>query len=121
MSTYAFGPILLQNGELSEYMLRDEYYTYHEPRLAMGMIAPWHYYILCVEGRMGESGRSKGVYMNWLADNMKEHGVQEALNLDGGGTACLMFMGRKINKSANSTRSVGSMSGFGISERLMAP
>ena len=119
--TYAFGPTLLRDGELSEYMLREEYYSYREPRMAMGMIAPWHYYVLCVEGRMGDSGRSKGVYLNWLADNMKEHGVQEAINLDGGGTACLMFMGKKINKSANSTRSVGSMSGFGISEQILIP
>lgn len=121
VSTYAFGPILLQNGELSEYMLRDEYYSYREPRLAMGMIEPWHYYVLCVEGRMGDSGRSKGVFMNWLADNMQAHGVQEAINLDGGGTACLMFMGKKINKSANSTRTVGSMTGFGISEQILKP
>ena len=113
--TYAFGPTLLRDGELSEYMLREEYYSYREPRMAMGMIEPWHYYVLCVEGRMGDSGRSKGVYLNWLADNMKEHGVQEAINLDGGGTACLMFMGKKINKSANSTRTVGSMTGFGVS------
>ena len=120
MSTYAFGPTLLRDGELSEYMLRDEYYSYREPRLAMGMIEPWHYYVLCVEGRMADS-RSKGVYLNWLADNMKEHGVQEAINLDGGGTACLMFMGKKINHSANSTRSVGSMSGFGLSEQIMVP
>ena len=117
VSTYAFGPILVQNGELSEYMLRDEYYTYREPRMAMGMIEPWHYYVLCVEGRMADT-RSKGVYLNWLADNMVEHGVQEAINLDGGGTACLMFMGKKINKSANSTRSVGSMTGFGVSETV---
>ena len=120
VSTYAFGPTLLRDGELSEYMLRDEYYSYREPRLAMGMIEPWHYYVLCVEGRMADS-RSKGVYLNWLADNMKEHGVQEAINLDGGGTACLMFMGKKINHSANSTRSVGSMSGFGLSEQIMVP
>ena len=120
VSTYAFGPILLQDGSLSEYMLRDEYYSYREPRMAMGMIAPYHYYVLCVEGRMADT-RSKGVYLNWLAENMQAHGVREAINLDGGGTACLMFMGKKINKSANSTRTVGSMTGFGISEQVMAP
>ena len=65
---------------------------------------------------MGDSGRSKGVYLNWLAENMREHGVKEGINLDGGGTACLMFLGKKINHSANSTRSVGSMSGFGITQ-----
>ncbi|MBR6185063.1 MAG: phosphodiester glycosidase family protein [Clostridia bacterium] len=115
VSTYAFGPILIQNGALSDYMTLDEYYTYREPRMALGMIAPYHYYILCVEGRMADT-RSKGVYLTWLADNMLEHGVQEALNLDGGGTAALMFLGKKINHSANSTRAVGSMTGFGVTQ-----
>ena len=117
VNTYAFGPILIQNGELSDYMLLDEYYTYREPRMALGMIEPFHYYLLCVEGRMADT-RSKGVYLTWLADNMLEHGVQEALNLDGGGTAALMFMGKKINHSSNSTRAVGSMTGFGVSDSV---
>ena len=114
--TYAFGPILVQNGELSEYMLRKEYYTYREPRIALGMIAPYHYYLLCAEGRM--SDRSKGVYLTWLADNMLAHGVVEGMNLDGGGTAALMFMGEKINKSPNSTRVVTSLTGFGVSSQV---
>lgn len=113
-STYAFGPALIKDGKLTEYMLRDEYYTYREPRLAMGMIAPYHYFILCVEGRMEE--RSVGVYLTWLADKMLEKGVTEALNLDGGGTAILTFMGQRVNKTANSTRTVGSMTGFGVSD-----
>ena len=119
VNTYAFGPVLIRDGQLSDYMNLDNYYTYREPRMALGMIAPYHYYILCVEGRMADS-RSKGVYLTWLADNMLEHGVQEALNLDGGGTAALMFMGKKINHSSNSTRAVGSMTGFGVSELVNA-
>ncbi len=112
-STYSFGPALISNGELTEYMLRD-YYAYHEPRMALGMIEPYHYMVLCVEGRM--DNRSKGVYLNWLANKMLEKGVTEALNLDGGGTACLMFMGERINKTANSIRPVGSITGFGTSD-----
>ncbi len=113
-TTYAFGPALIRDGELTEYMLRKEFYTYHEPRMAIGMIAPYHYFILCVEGRMEE--RSKGVFLTWLADKMLEKGVTEALNLDGGGTAILTFMGKRINKTANSVRPVGSMTGFGVSD-----
>ncbi|MBQ9265366.1 MAG: phosphodiester glycosidase family protein [Clostridia bacterium] len=115
--TFSFGPILVQDGKLSEYMLRDEYYTYKEPRMALGMIAPYHYMVLCVEGRMTEQNNS-GAYLTWLADKMIEKGAIEALNLDGGGTACLLFMGEKINKSANSTRSVYSLIGFGNSEQV---
>ena len=118
--TFSFGPILVQNGEKSEYMLRKDYYTYHEPRMALGMIAPYHYFVLCVEGRMADQDNS-GAYLTWLADKMLEKGVQEGLNLDGGGTAALVFMGQKINKSANSTRSVYSMIGFGNSQQVPAP
>lgn len=115
--TFSFGPILVQNGQLSEYMLRKEYYSYKEPRMALGMIAPYHYFVLCVEGRMTEENNS-GAYLTWLAEKMMEKGVTEAMNLDGGGTACLLFMGEKINKSANSTRSVYSLIGFGTSEQV---
>lgn len=115
-NTYAFGPVLIQNGELSEYMLRDEYYSYHEPRMAMGMIEPYHYFILCVEGRL--ENRSKGVYLNWVAEKMLEKGVVEALNLDGGGTAVLTFMGQRVNRTGSGIRSVGSMTGFGVSDQV---
>ena len=113
-TTYAFGPALVKNGELTEYMLRKEYYTYHEPRMAMGMIEPYHYIILCVEGRMDD--RSQGVYLTWLADKMIEKGAVEALNLDGGGTSILTFMGVRLNKKSDSVRPVGSMTGFGVSD-----
>ena len=111
---YSFGPILIREGQLSEYMLRDEYYTYREPRCALGMIAPYHYYLLVAKGRTDDS---KGAYLTWLADNMLSHGVTEALNLDGGGTAALMFMGEILNKkSATGLRQVTGISGFGVSD-----
>ena len=47
---------------------------------------------------------------------MLEKGVVEALNLDGGGTTALVFMGEMLNKSDKSPRSVGSMIGFGMME-----
>ena len=115
--TFSFGPILVQDGKLSEYMQRKDYYHYREPRMALGMIEPYHYLVLCVEGRMPEQNNT-GAYLTWLADRMLEKGVQEGMNLDGGGTACLLFMGQKINRSANSTRSVYSLIGFGTSEQV---
>ena len=114
VNTYAFGPILIQNGELSEYMLRSEYYSYREPRCAIGMIAPYHYYLLVVKGRTSDSD---GVYLNWLADNMLDHGVVEGINLDGGGTTALVFMGNIMNwRSVKELRQTTSITGFGVSE-----
>ena len=111
--TYAFGPILVENGQLSEYMLRDEYYTYREPRCAIGMVEPHHYFLLVAKGRCPDSN---GVYLTWLADKMIEKGVTEALNLDGGGTVALMFMGEMLYKGATPTRSTTSITGFGTSD-----
>lgn len=114
VSTYAFGPILIQNGELSKYMLLDSYYTYREPRCAIGMIEPYHYYLLVVKGR---SADSKGAYLTWLADNMLSHGVVEGMNLDGGGTAALVFMGKILNwTSEKELRQTTSITGFGVSD-----
>jgi len=115
-STYSFGPALIRDGKVTEAVIRDKYH-YREPRMALGMIAPYHYYVLCVEGRLD---RSRGTYLPWLAENMLEKGVQEALNLDGGGTAILVFMGRRVNQSGVSTRSLGSMTGFGTSPQVPA-
>lgn len=115
VSTYAFGPILISEGQLSEYMLRAEYYSYREPRCAIGMIAPYHYVLIVVNGR---NEAAKGQYLNWVADRMLELGVVEALNLDGGGTTALMFMGTRINRTGSDIRQVSGISGFGYSEKV---
>ncbi len=116
VNTYAFGPILIQNGELSEYMQRSEYYSYREPRCAIGMIEPYHYFLLVVKGRTSDSD---GVYLNWLADKMLDHGVVEGINLDGGGTTALVFMGQILNwSSVKELRATTSITGFGTSEQV---
>ena len=112
--TFAFGPILVSEGKLGPHMLETDYYYYREPRCAIGMIAPNHYIILTVTGRTDDS---RGERFNWLAERMIALGATEALNLDGGGTAALLFMGDMINKSNTSKtiRGVGSLIGFGTS------
>ena len=49
---------------------------------------------------------------------MIELGVVEAVNLDGGGTAALMFMGEVLNRSSRNLRSVNSLIGFGQSAQI---
>ena len=41
-----------------------------------------------------------------------------AINLDGGGTTALMFMGKMLNKGTANVRSVTSISGFGVSDQV---
>ena len=116
-NVFAFGPALVMDGEIPEYILDEKYYPYHEPRLAIGMIEPYHYIILCVEGR--DDG-SKGARCSWMAQTMQELGCVEALNLDGGGTAAMMFMGEVLNRSTKSMRSINSLIVFGQSELVGA-
>ncbi len=122
---YSFGPWLISEGEINPEVLDEKYYPYNEPRVAMGMIEPWHYIIVIVRGRPddGTSGLYyAGVHLDWLAEKMKELGCREALNLDGGGTAAMLFNGEVIMSGAVKKskgeiiphlRSVGSLITFG--------
>lgn len=117
---FAFGPILVKDGQLGPHMQDDSYYHYREPRCALGMIAPNHYIILTVRGRADDS---RGAYLIWLAERILMLGAKEALNLDGGGSVALVFMGKIIDKpevSAKNIRRVGSLIGFGSSESVPA-
>ncbi len=112
--TYAFGPILVRDGQLAEGLLEKGRYTDRAPRIALGMIEPYHYYLVAAKG---QSDDSQGVTVPWMAQRMLEAGVQEALNLDGGGTATLMFMGKLLNRrNAVNLREMTSISGFGTSD-----
>ena len=51
--------------------------------------------------------------MDWLAERMYALGAVEALNLDGGGTVALVFMGEILNKTTKNLRNVTSIIGFG--------
>ncbi len=112
-NVFAFGPVLVSEGKTTAYVMDEDYYPYNEPRMAIGMVEPYHYIIVAAVGR-DES--SVGVTPAWLAQKMLDLGCTEALNLDGGGTAALMFMGEVLNRSTKNMRSVNSLIGFGQNE-----
>ena len=112
----SFGPYLVRGGEINPNL--EGRYKNKEPRVAFGMIEPYHYVCVVVEGR---HNKSKGTGLEWLADKMKQLGAVEALNLDGGQTAALVFMGEKINTTGKfgakaNIRNLSGMLGVGISE-----
>jgi len=117
----SFGPWLLSGGEINPRLLTGTYMHYHEPRCALGMIEPGHYVVITVDGRYDGAA---GAYIEWLALRMQEIGVTEAINLDGGGTTAMVFMGRQISQVSYSksdgshTRKVTSLLGFGTSEAV---
>ncbi len=112
---FAFGPILIRDGEVNETLGKKN--NYLEPRCAFGMIEPNHYVSIIAEGR---HSKSEGTGLDWIARRMKEMGVTQALNLDGGQTAALVFMGEKINTTGKfgpkaSIRSLSGMISLGVS------
>ncbi len=112
LDVVSFGPILIRDGVMDSRLQKG--YADHEPRCAIGMITPYHYFGIVVEGRSDESA---GCGLKRIAQRMLEVGVTEALNLDGGQTAAMLFMGKQINRtgkfgSKSSPRSVSGVLGI---------
>ena len=94
VSTFAFGPILVRNGEVCN-DLKNWRTTDRAPRMALGICPDGTVIALDVLGRRKDA---VGVTTPWLAEKLVELGVSEAINLDGGNTTCMIFMGDVINR-----------------------
>ncbi|MBR4711278.1 MAG: phosphodiester glycosidase family protein [Clostridia bacterium] len=111
VTTYAFGPILVRDGGICEDL--DKWSaTNRDPRMAIGMTADGTILLVDVLGRRSDAA---GGTFPWLAAVMRELGAVEALNLDGGNTTCMIFMGDMINRTVTvkkkDIRSVNSLIG----------
>ena len=96
---FCFGPKLFYNGEvLSDFSFSHINSTH--PRTAIGMVDPYHYFFVVVDGR---SSDSKGMTLDDLAQVMYDLGCSVAYNLDGGGSSSMVFMGELINKPEGDT------------------
>ena len=88
-NAFTFGPVLVKGGEK---LTMDTGYGYNpngrEPRAAIGQTGPLSYVLVVAEGR---SEDSKGATHQELADFMYDLGCIEAFNLDGGGSASMIF------------------------------
>lgn len=92
----SFGPIFIQDGRWKQILC--EYRDHLEPRAAIGSLGENHYLAVFVEGRMAES---KGCSLNALQQLMYIRGCRDAMNMDGGRTACMFFMGKQIGYVGN--------------------
>lgn len=95
VNVYSFGPWLIRDGDINE-VVYDNYKSL-EPRHALGMIAPGHYFVLSIQGR---TKFSEGTTLQRAAEILKSRGVTQALNLDGGNTMALVFHGQILNEPA---------------------
>lgn len=93
---FTFGPALVEEGKPSV-TSADEVYTLNasNPRTAIGIVDELHYIFIVSDGRTSES---VGLSLLQLAELMVELGVTTGYNLDGGGSATMVFNGRIVNK-----------------------
>ena len=103
VNAFTFGPALVKDGET---LKTSKDYAYNpngkEPRAAIGQLDHLSYVMVIAEGR----GESQGVTHQALADFMGSLGCRDAFNLDGGGSATMIFNGNYYNTLGGSPRSM---------------
>ena len=95
------GPVLLQNGEIEitnneELKFAGKAIEDKHPRTAMGYTKDNKLIILVIEGR--NPGKAEGATLTQEAQIFKDLGCWEALNLDGGGSSCMLVNGKETIK-----------------------
>jgi hypothetical protein len=106
-----FGPVLVQNGEIVSGLRKNE----RHPRIIFGYCEPGHYIIVAVDGR---TRKSIGVTEQEMAELMYDLGCKEAMNLDGGNSAVMLFMGKTINTPSGKDRDGDGIGGRNIIDML---
>lgn len=102
-NTLSFGPTLVRGGDVVDGIDQVEVDTNvgnhsiqgDQPRTAVGVIGTNHLILVVVDGR--SPGYSAGVTMPELARIMQDLGATTAYNLDGGGSATMVFGGELVN------------------------
>ncbi len=98
----SFGPILVEDGEISKYSRGD--YIVGEPtdnyaRSAIGQLGKLHYLLCTVDGGTSSMGKYReGITVNDLALMMKNMGCEKAYTMDGGQTATMTVNGNIFNR-----------------------
>lgn len=92
------GPVLLQNGDIQitnnqEIKFAGKAIDDKHPRTAMGYTADNKLILMVTEGRF--PGKAEGATLTQEAKMLKDIGCVEALNLDGGGSSCLLINGKQ--------------------------
>ena len=100
------GPVLIQNRGIAisnneELLFAGNAKFDKHPRTAMGYTADGYLIILVVEGR--NAGVAEGANLLQLANMLKDIGCVEALNLDGGGSSCMLVNGKETIKPSDKT------------------
>jgi len=98
------GPVLLQNGEIRITNNEEEKFTGKaindkHPRTAIGYTSDQKLIILVVQGRF--PGIAEGATLTDVAEILQDLQCNEALNLDGGGSSCLLINGKQTIQTSD--------------------
>ncbi len=96
---FSFGPVLVSDGVVNEAAGQHRLSRRNNPRTGLGMIEPGHYIVIVVDGRQPDY--SVGMLLDEFAQLFVDHGCKVAYNLDGGVSACMVFMGEQLNRHGN--------------------
>lgn len=100
------GPVLVQDGEIKitneeEVKFTGKAINDKHPRTCMGYTKDGYLIIMAIQGRF--PGIADGATLKQEAQLMVELGCVEALNLDGGGSSCLLVNGKETIKPSDKT------------------
>lgn len=97
---WSFGPSLLdENGKARDSFEVNLGIRYPNPRSAMGYYEPGHYCFVVADGR--QPGYSDGMTLEELAGVFEELGCASAYNLDGGGSAVMVYDHERYSRQSN--------------------
>ena len=100
VQVWSFGPNLLdEDGTVRDSYKVSTAVSYTNPRSAIGYYEPGHYCFVVVDGR--QKGYSMGMTIPELAAVFEELGCTSAYNLDGGGSAVMVFNHDRYSQQSN--------------------
>lgn len=106
LQIWNFGPALLDDaGKVKEKYDVNPAVGYPNPRSAIGYYEPGHYCFIVADGRQGDY--SYGLRIAELAAIFKGLGCKAAYNLDGGGSAVMVFDHEIVSSRSNGDRELG--------------
>ncbi len=107
VQVWSFGPVLLDENGKAKANFPDLSMGVEDvnPRSAVGYYEPGHYCFVVVDGR--DWGYSVGIEIPELAQIFEELGCTAAYNLDGGGSAVMVFNHEKYSVQSNGGRDLG--------------
>ena len=104
------GPLLIDKGEVKNTYVAELFYgdtgidpTGNQPRTAIGVTNDQKMIIFVCEGRQMTKG-VKGLSTSDVANVLLDLGCVEAINLDGGGSSCMLVNGKETIKVSDGTQ-----------------